>query len=77
MKQPSVPFLHLLTCTQAIKAIKAIKRARCKMSQKKSEVWSPKGFPNLARCFILSLWNKRKSKISLPYMSGTVNWYLR
>ena len=47
------------------------------MSQKKSEVWSPKGFPNLARCFILSLWNKRKSKISLPYMSGTVNWYLR
>ena len=27
MKQPSVPFLHLLTCTQAIKAIKAIKMA--------------------------------------------------
>ena len=27
MKQPSAPFLHLLTCTQAIKAIKAIKMA--------------------------------------------------
>ena len=27
MKQPLAPFLHLLTCTQAIKAIKAIKMA--------------------------------------------------
>ena len=43
---------------------------------KTSEVWSPKGFTNLARCFTLNLCEKKKSKTSIGYMSTTVNWYL-
>ena len=43
---------------------------------KTSEIWSPKGFPNLARCFTLNLCEKKKSKTSIGYMSTTVNWYL-
>ena len=43
---------------------------------KTSEVWSPKGFPNLAHCFTLNLCEKRKSKTSIKYVSGMVNRYL-
>ena len=59
----AVPLLRLglpnqrsrfVSCVGATLAV-ARKGSLQKEPIKTSEVWSPKGFPNLARCFILSL----------------------